>query len=263
MKALKLVLTEPTLAALGRLAQSVGGSIEQYCSALLTESAENANKPLNNGVIEHNLSLNGADLPDTVIQVLAICKYVWIDHSNFKRAVPKVASDFSVQCTTVRDKCTRRISLPNVPVDTDDFLGLLSRPAVLRDHLCLKFPKYKAEIIRRFDQLIAGKTESANSTTKVPPLKPAKRVTEPEMVQEIISYLKSCGGSAPKTGVEEALFEKFKAAFQDPFYSERVGGGVPRWKKNVQFARNTARERGLIKQESERGIWELTEKGRL
>jgi hypothetical protein len=83
-------------------------------------------------------------------------------------------------------------------------------------------------------------------------------------MREILVYLHRQGGSASKVAVEQAVFEKFKDDFKAPYYTELVGGGVPRWKKNVQFARNTARNMGLIKppDESGRGNWEATEKGR-
>jgi len=91
------------------------------------------------------------------------------------------------------------------------------------------------------------------------------QITEVDLMREILAYLKQRGGAAPKIAVEQAVFEKFKDAFKTPYYIELVGGGVPRWKKNVQFARNTAKNMGLIKppNESGRGNWELTEKGRL
>ena len=88
------------------------------------------------------------------------------------------------------------------------------------------------------------------------------QVKEIELIREIVAFLKRRGGSAPKKAVEKAVYEKFRAVFTSPHYTERVGGGVPRWQKNVQFARNTARNMGLIKppEESGRGNWELTEK---
>jgi hypothetical protein len=91
-----------------------------------------------------------------------------------------------------------------------------------------------------------------------------EQVKEIELIREIIACLKQSGGAAPKIAVEKALFEKFNDVFKSSYYSELVGGGIPRWKKNVQFARNTARNMGLIKppDESGRGNWELTEKGR-
>ena len=114
-------------------------------------------------------------------------------------------------------------------------------------------------------------TESVDSESSQPPLseKPPglsqdEQVTEVDLMREILAFLKRREGATPKTTVERAIFEKFKPVFQSPHYSELVGGGVPRWKKNVQFARNTARNMGLIKPpgESGRGNWELTEKGR-
>jgi len=88
------------------------------------------------------------------------------------------------------------------------------------------------------------------------------QVKEIELIREIVAFLKRRGGSAPKKAVEKAVYEKFRVVFTSPHYTERVGGGVPRWQKNVQFARNTARNMGLIKppEESGRGNWELTEK---
>lgn len=90
-----------------------------------------------------------------------------------------------------------------------------------------------------------------------------EKIKEMDLVSEILAYLKRNGGSAQKVEVENAVFERFNDAFETPYYQELVGGGVPRWRKNVQFARNTARNMGLIKapDESGRGVWELTPKG--
>jgi restriction system protein len=42
-----------------------------------------------------------------------------------------------------------------------------------------------------------------------------------------------------------------------------VGGGLtPRWRNTAQWARNSLREEGLIRDDSPRGIWEITDKGR-
>jgi hypothetical protein len=91
------------------------------------------------------------------------------------------------------------------------------------------------------------------------------QITEVDLMREIFAYLTHRGGVAPKVAVEQAVFEKYKNLFKNSYYTELVGGGVPRWQKNVQFARNTAKNMGLIKppEESGRGFWELTEKGRL
>ena len=94
-------------------------------------------------------------------------------------------------------------------------------------------------------------------------LRPDKDISEIVLVKEIVAFLKNQRGSAEKATVEKAVFERNKTEFSKPYWQTLVGGGVPRWKKNTQFARNSACKLGLIKlpTESGRGIWELTEKG--
>jgi restriction system protein len=42
-----------------------------------------------------------------------------------------------------------------------------------------------------------------------------------------------------------------------------VGGGLtPRWRCTAEWMRNSLREEGLIPDDSPRGIWEITDKGR-
>jgi hypothetical protein len=93
--------------------------------------------------------------------------------------------------------------------------------------------------------------------------KPDKEIPEMQLIEDIILFLKKKGGSVEKVTVEEAVFEKNKNEFSKPYWNVPVGGGVPRWKKNTQFARNTARKMDLVKapEDSGRGLWELTEKG--
>jgi len=94
-------------------------------------------------------------------------------------------------------------------------------------------------------------------------LQPDKAIPEMMLIKEIIMILKKNGGSAEKVVVEKTVFEKNKNEFSKPYWQAPVGGGVPRWQKNTQFARNSACKLGLIKSpvESGRGIWELAEKG--
>jgi hypothetical protein len=93
--------------------------------------------------------------------------------------------------------------------------------------------------------------------------KPDKAIPEMQLIEDIVVFLRKKGGSAEKMVVEEAVFEKNKSEFSKPCWNVPVGGGVPRWKKNTQFARNTARKMDLVKtpEDSGRGLWELTEKG--
>jgi hypothetical protein len=94
-------------------------------------------------------------------------------------------------------------------------------------------------------------------------LQPDKPISEMDLIKEIVMILKKQGGSAEKVAVEKAVFEGNESEFSKPYWQEPVGGGVPRWQKNTQFARNSACKLGLLKtpEESGRGVWELAETG--
>jgi hypothetical protein len=270
MKKINIFLAETTYEALTGHAALEAVEVSQFCSAILTEFADNNRQYTNNKHVVLTEASSQNSVPDTVAQVLAVSKYVWIDGLEFNEAINRTANDFSVQGTTVRDKCTRRISIPNGLVDTNRFMKLLSQPPSLAEHLCRKFPGYKAEIMQRFDKLIptatTPKTFPPNGNG---PLKPSVEVNEKQLVQAIVTTLNENGGSALKSVVEDSVFQKCKYALDDAYYQELVGPqvgfpGVPRWRKNIEFARNTARQMGLIKppEESGRGVWALTESGK-
>lgn len=93
--------------------------------------------------------------------------------------------------------------------------------------------------------------------------KPDKAISEMDLIKEIVMILKKRGGAEDKAVVEKMVFERSENEFSKPYWQSPVGGGVPRWQKNTQFARNSACKLGILKspEESGRGIWELTEKG--
>jgi len=137
--------------------------LAHYCSSLIIESlgSEIVKAPIGLPLAKYAQSTNGINgthfsLSDTLEQILAVCRCVWRDKLEFADAVHKVAKNFKVNETTVRDKCTRRISLlPHSQIDTEKFLNMLAQPSTLRDYLCRRFPKYSGEIIQRFEQITA------------------------------------------------------------------------------------------------------------
>jgi hypothetical protein len=150
----KLLLPETTYNSIVERANAEGVDPAHYCSSLLTELfGSNATKaPVRLPFEMHNQSPNGTNskLPDTVEQILAVFRLVYLNKMEFADAVRRVAKDLGIRETTVRDKCTRRISLPHAPVDTDRFLDMLARPNALRDCLCHRFPKFSRDIAQRF-----------------------------------------------------------------------------------------------------------------
>jgi hypothetical protein len=85
-----------------------------------------------------------------------------------------------------------------------------------------------------------------------------------ELIPHIVKILYENGGKAAKTVVENEIFMLFQNEFEKPYYNETVSHGVPRWKHNIAWAKERAKQRhGFIKGavESDYGIWELTAEG--
>jgi len=153
-----------------------------------------------------------------------------------------------------------------LPDSTYETLASLAKSAGIEiSHFCSNVLTDFAANSRRLEQRQHSPNGELNHGPKsLDDSEPGKAIPEMELVEDIITFLKKRGGSAEKVAVEKAVFEKHKNDFSKPFWQVPVGGGVPRWQKNTQFARNSGRKLGLIKlpEESGRGIWELTEKGR-
>jgi hypothetical protein len=159
---IKLLLPDSTYDLVAERAQIEGVDPAHYCSILLTERlAENARKSPSKPPVEfHSPPVGNSGeitvarkLPDTLEQIFAVCRCVWHSKLEFSDAIHKVAKNLGVQETTVRDKCTRRISLPHVQVDTDKFLQMLNQPSTLRDYLCHRFPKFSNQITQHFESI--------------------------------------------------------------------------------------------------------------
>ncbi len=78
---------------------------------------------------------------------------------SFRKAVKVAANEFKVNETTIRDKCTRRITISDTdPINTGKFIELLKRIENLVNHLCQKFPDHRRAIIEKFQTLTDRKT---------------------------------------------------------------------------------------------------------
>lgn len=77
----------------------------------------------------------------------------------------------------------------------------------------------------------------------------------------ILEVLEESGGQAPSNDVIDALEEKMGdlLAKRD---RERLKSGEVRWRNRARFARLRMKERGLISDNSRRGVWAITDLGR-
>jgi hypothetical protein len=93
-----------------------------------------------------------------------------------------------------------------------------------------------------------------------------KKYTQDQLIPIIVLLLGGKGGRAPKQYIEETIYKLFRDEFRKSLYHVKVANySVPRWKHDIAWARERAKQmHDFIKaaQESGRGIWELTEKGK-
>src|SRR5260370_37767220 len=79
--------------------------------------------------------------------------------------------------------------------------------------------------------------------------------------QPILMVLTELGGSAKVKEVLKRLEQPMKEALKKADY-EPLKDGAPRWHKGANFARLLMVQQGLLKKDSPRGLWEITEAGR-
>jgi hypothetical protein len=98
---------------------------------------------------------------------------------------------------------------------------------------------------------------------KPPALPGNNKISQEDLVPYIIKVLQKYGGRARKDQVDSEIYQLLKDIFQKPYYQETVAQGVPRWQHNIAWAKERAKNKGLIKkpEDSGRGYWELTSKG--
>jgi DNA sulfur modification protein DndB len=75
----------------------------------------------------------------------------------------------------------------------------------------------------------------------------------------LIEVLRALGGKCRKPEAEAEAYRRMKPVF-DQHYSHAVGEGIPAWKKQFQFARQRACNKGLVEhpEKAGEGIWRLT-----
>ncbi len=109
----------------------------------------------------------------------------------------------------------------------------------------------------------SGNLRKKKPKTRETPPNGIEKITQQELVPYIIECLKELGGRAKKQEVEKCIYNKLQQIFEQDYYRQTVSHGIPRWKQNIAFAKEIAKNEVLIKRpsEAEWGVWELTEKG--
>jgi len=100
-------------------------------------------------------------------------------------------------------------------------------------------------------------TKKGTKITRTPGATPQKEYWVP-----ILQALLEKGGKAKQKEVFEIIEEKMGKSFNNIDLEILTDGYTKRWQKNVAFARFSMYKEGLLKPDSPRGIWEISEKGR-
>ena len=103
----------------------------------------------------------------------------------------------------------------------------------------------------RHKRIKSGKGERAPTGAILP---------EEEYVAPLLQVLHERGGSAPAREVIEEVGRRL-ADRLTTLDKEPVSSGGVRWQNRVQFARLRLLERGLLKRNTPRGFWEMTDLG--
>ena len=88
-----------------------------------------------------------------------------------------------------------------------------------------------------------------------------QRTPENEFVEPILQVLEKMGGSGEADEVVERVGRIMKPVLREVDYEPLKGDGKPRWQKAVHWARRKMVMEGLMKPNSPRGMWEISEWG--
>lgn len=126
----------------------------------------------------------------------------------------------------------------------------------------------KLDALRREWTQIAGPPEDDDEETQIHRrdlgrLQRGQRTPEQEYVKPILQSLEELGGSAPLAEVLDRVHDMMNGRLCDVDFQPLASDpALPRWRNAAQWARNSMAREGLLKNDSPRGIWEISDAGR-
>ena len=107
----------------------------------------------------------------------------------------------------------------------------------------------------------APSTDKPHSVPNAIPRRKTNGVPRPAFEAPILQALYESGGACKGKDVVAIVGVRMNSLFEEADFV-LVNGSIPRWEKSTHWARHGLVEKGLIKHDSKRGIWELTEQGK-
>lgn len=147
--------------------------------------------------------------------------------------------------------------MPEIKISSPVYKRLLRRS--------ISFGDTPNDVIARLLDQVEGTADSSNDSSAFlrteAPAPPGSILPVGDYWLPILSTIAEAGGSAHANDVIDALEERMGDALKDRD-RETLRNGEVRWRNRARFARLRMKERGLLSDTSQRGIWEITPTGR-
>ena len=137
----------------------------------------------------------------------------------------------------------------------------------ISEELFQEIQKYAEPLVDNVETAIwkaIGKQRTINNViSRKPKTKAFGELTSPIVFRRIIlETLVKHGGMASRLEVHDDIRNQMVGSFK-PGDTERNSDGTLKWEKRVDFLRLSMVNEGLLKEESPRGIWEISDRGKL
>ena len=143
-----------------------------------------------------------------------------------------------------------------------------AREALERAGVLTAFRDRVAALRKEWQDLTAAAEREEDEETRTArrnlgKLRKGVRTPESAYYRPILTVLARMGGSGKVADVLEQVKELMKPVLKDVDYEPLASSpDNPRWRNAAQWARNSMIKEGLLKADSPRGVWELTDAGR-
>ncbi len=123
--------------------------------------------------------------------------------------------------------------------------------------------KELAGVEKRYNRLIEA-DEPDESVAEGKRIRRGLKTPQEAYQAPILQALVDLGGRSELNPVLDRVYEMMKGRFNEYDLAPLASDGItPRWRNTAQWARNSLREEGLIRDDTPRSVWEISEKGRV